>query len=536
MALAFRLWRDRKGAIAPTVALSLFGLIAAGGIAFDYARLMTMDTELQNAADQAALAAATQLDGKTGAQTRATSAAQALIQNLTYLANDKKVDGTMVGTAIAVPTITFYSVYEGSGDPDNTVATGDANSNFVQVQVANRTARYALTPVVAAFNSGAINALAVAGVGHAICKVPPVMICNPQEAGLNTSFDASTYIGKGLKLVSVGNGSGSWAPGNFGYLNTNGGSNGAPGLREGLGWTAPPGNCSPQTGVDTKPGASVSVTDALNTRFDIYDSNTSCETGGTCPASINSVKDLVHPADLTDNNACKLHNKGWQEVPAAGRYLPTSATVALDTTITPTAMGHPRDMCHAVTSSTTGYCSTPIGNGLWDRDAYFRANYGGWTSAEWQSYTGLSPSVATTAVNYASRYNVYKWEIAHRGETIGGRVILSSRATAGLNDHDAPVCSSIKGFGTGTVPAATVVDRRRISVAVINCTANSVNGSSTDVPVEKWIDVFLVEPSVARDRTNAGEIYVEVIGETNTGAAGATAGQVVRRDVPYLIE
>jgi hypothetical protein len=27
-----------------------------------------------------------------------------------------------------------------------------------------------------------------------------------------------------------------------------------------------------------------------------------------------------------------------------------------------------------------------------------------------------------------------------------------------------------------------------------------------------------------------------VIGETLTGSAGATAGQVVRRDLPYLIE
>ena len=57
-----RLIRAERAAIAPTVALSLFGLIAAGGLAFDYARLAAMDTELQNAADQAALAAATQLD------------------------------------------------------------------------------------------------------------------------------------------------------------------------------------------------------------------------------------------------------------------------------------------------------------------------------------------------------------------------------------------------------------------------------------------------------------------------------------------
>lgn len=58
------LWRNSEGSVAPTVALSLVALIAAGGVAFDYAQLAEMDTELQQAADQAALAAATQLDGK----------------------------------------------------------------------------------------------------------------------------------------------------------------------------------------------------------------------------------------------------------------------------------------------------------------------------------------------------------------------------------------------------------------------------------------------------------------------------------------
>ena len=48
--------------------------------------------------------------------------------------------------------------------------------------------------------------------------------------------------------------------------------------------------------------------------------------------------------------------------------------------------------------------------------------------------------------------------------------------------------------------------------------------------------MFLVEPSANRTRTSAGDIYVEVIGETSNGSAGGTAGQVVRKDVPYLIE
>src|SRR5207248_8569410 len=143
-----------------------------------------------------------------------------------------------------------------------------------------------------------------------------------------------------------------WAPGNFGYLNTGGGSNGAPGLREALGWNTPPGECVSATGVSTKPGASVSVTDALNTRFDIYDSNVSCPSGGLCAASINSTKDVVRPGNANNNgNGCKLQNQGWQEVASSGQYLPTSATSPLSTSITPTAMGYPRDMCHAISSN-----------------------------------------------------------------------------------------------------------------------------------------------------------------------------------------
>ena len=84
-----RLFHAADGAVAPTVALSLFALIAAGGIAFDYARLAGMDTELQNAADQAALAAASQLDGQLDARLRATAAANGLITNQTLMANEE---------------------------------------------------------------------------------------------------------------------------------------------------------------------------------------------------------------------------------------------------------------------------------------------------------------------------------------------------------------------------------------------------------------------------------------------------------------
>ena len=561
-----QLWKRTDGAVAPTVALSLIGLIAVGGIAFDYARMASLDTELQSAADQAALAAATQLDHQTGACVRAAAAASSLLSNQSLFAND----GGSVNVAVPTTGVTdctgnaaiqFYQSYDQATDTPGAAATGDANAKVVVVSITPREARFALTPIVAALRSGSINAQAVASLNSAICKMPPVMICNPAETATSTSFDPSAYIGDGLRLTAVGNGSGGWSPGNFGYLDTQTGVNGAPDLREGLGWNVPAGECVSADGVNTKPGATVTVTDSFNTRFDIYQNgNTSCPSGGSCSASINSVKDVRRPAN---GNQCKFVNNGngWQlDTSGAGYYGQTVPTTVADlpTTTTPSAMGHPRDECHAISNS--GSCAAGrIGDGTWDRNAYFRTNYvrtsvgsSGqaigtyWTAADWQADTGLSPTVSrkmatSTQPNpfFASRYNVYAWEIAHRGQVIDGVTILGARdpsATGNtLVSYGQPQCSAAQGYGAGQIPDATTPDRRRISVAVVNCLANGVKGNSTGVPVEKWIDVFLVEPSLQRARTNDGDIYAEIVGETVNGG-GANASQVIVHQVPYLIK
>jgi hypothetical protein len=191
-------------------------------------------------------------------------------------------------------------------------------------------------------------------------------------------------------------------------------------------------------------------------------------------------------------------------------------------------MGHPRDMCHAV--SVDGVCETDgdtatvgdiFGDGEWDRDAYFRVNYG-WDQSTWMSTTGLGAS--------ATRYEVYKWEMDHLATAD-----MAQAVSGGKTGYSYPVCRA-----PGVTPNLTTPDRRRISVAVINCEAQGLAGREYDVQVIKWVDVFLVEPAYPRGngsdtRTTNGDIYVEMIGETQTGA-GSTAGQVIRRDVPYLVK
>jgi len=549
-----QLTRHVRGAVAPTVALSLFALIGVGGIAFDYARIASLDTELQNAADQAALAAAAQLDGQTGACARAAAAASSLLVNNTLFANE--VGGSLAITVDneadcdATDKIRFYKDYDQVTDTPGDAATTDADAKIVIVSVNSREAFFALTPIVAAFSSGSLQAEAVASLGTAICKVPPVMICNPTEPEGNTNkdfpFDPTAFVGKGLKLVSVGNSNGAWAPGNFGYLDT-GSSTSNPNveLRQALGWSGSPGDCSPLSGVQTRTGAGTSVTPALNTRFDIYEKVTggatadSCPGGGICPPSINSTKDVVRKnAPANDKQCAPLKNNEW-ELPD-NQYLPTSPTADLPDTTVIDAMGHPRDKCHAVSSA--GLCTpnAKIGDGNWDRNAYFRVNYG-WTAAQWPGFinSGVSPISTSTP----TRYQVYRWEIANRDTNIGGRTIL---ATAGRpygsppnakTDFDQPKCSQLQGYGSGIVPGGANVDRRRISAAVLNCSAWNVHGGGGIVyPVVKWIEMFLVEPSYNRPRTDANDVYVEVISETISGSGGDTAAQVVRRDVPFLIK
>jgi hypothetical protein len=206
-------------------------------------------------------------------------------------------------------------------------------------------------------------------------------------------------------------------------------------------------------------------------------------------------------------------------------------------------MGYPRDECHA--TSINGSCTynsvTPakIGDGAWDRNAYFYVNYG-WSSTAWPNYINSGTNPISTGT--PSRYQVYLWEIANRGSTIGGKTILGNRQVGGTQpstpvSYGQPVCSALQSPSTGgVVPGGTNVDRRRVSAAVLNCHAYDVHGGGGTVyPVLKWIEFFLAEPSLQRDRTDANDVYVEIIGETSLGA-GSAAGQVVRRDTPYLVK
>ena len=534
------LCRSSDGAVAPTVALSLTALIAAGGIAFDYSRMASMDTELQTGADQAALAAASQLDGETGACARAAAAANGMLANRTYMSNDS------AGTAINVPN---EATCDSTGQirfwqnaTKTTAATNDGNAKFVEVQVDSRRAYFALTPIVGALGSGQMHAVAFAGLDSAICKVPPLMLCNPNETG-DPDFTVANYIGKGIRLVG-NDGGGIYGPGNFGFLDV-GAGNGAQALRQVLGQSNHAGDCVSDTGVSTETGSIITVRDALNTRFGIYDSglNNACgNTGALCPPSANIRKDLV--LDGNGNTFAKVgmtnNNNGWKEAdnpyPGAANILNATGTNfhslsdAEINAITP--MGYPEDMCHSFGSTNAGACSGGrIGDGSWDRYAYFKSN----SASNYTTITSVATMNSFLNTNFGTttptRYQVYLWEMNNASTRL-----LSQNSPTGERAYSRP--SDLTGEPAGISPSSTQVDRRVLTVAVINCTAEGVSGHTTGIGVKKWIDIFLVQPSLARTigmRTENGDIYVEMIGATEN-ATDEGAVQLVKKSIPYLIE
>lgn len=507
---------DESGAMAATYALALFALVGAAGVAWDWNRLTTLDSELQAAADQAALAAATQLDGQAGAIARATAAASNLVNNATILSNDGK------GTAIEVDTLTFYSGYDQAADSYKSATSADGAARVVKIVLKTRDALYTMTPVVSLLRRTTVPAEATASLGSAICNTPPVMICNPREDD-GQQFNPNNYIGHGLKLITDDAG----APGNFGFLR-NGLGTGTPEVAKSLGWDNQPGECVPGTGVTTEPGLKDVVFNAINTRFDLdVNGNNTCPGGaGNCSAAPNVRKDLVK--NTTNSSQCGINgNQSWQQAKIGERYRPPSNRNLTPAEISSVkVMGLPRDTCHAW--SRAGDCNVDpaasfdqygiIGSSNWDRNAYFKVNFG-WDAATWPSMTGLPSNV--------TRYKVYEWEAARALSTAE----KFQQDGNGKWASAVPVCRS-----SGSI------NRRKITAAVINCADQGVAGHKEGVQVAYWVELFLVEPSFTRyvgsnstaKLTDANDVYAEIIRAVDVGDDG-NVGQVVRRDIPYLI-
>lgn len=549
---------DDRAAIGPMYALALFGLVAMGTVGFDYGRLMALNSELQSAADQAALAAATQLDGRDDAITRARAAANTYFAkatvggtaptyaNNTYIAQDESG-----ANAVTIPdaNIVFYTGYASDAPTGSVLSTSAADqrsAKIVQVTVSNRRITKPLTPITNILLTANAQASAMARVDGAVCNVPPLMICAPD----NTPAFPEGYEGVGV-LMEPGGQTGAWAPGAFGYLDlVNGpGSNGADALRDLLGSATLQNQCrSTSATVDAATGNKTSATDALNTAFDIYSNNQyACQGDGDfCPGQ-NTRKDQVR------TEAYEYKNKRQSEIPAATAMGCNRALAKTTGNPNPSvsdwgfvpsmaaahAQGFPRDDCHYA-NNCNGLTGQKYGTGVWTtgKNAYFAAVH------------GLAPG--SIPASLTTRYKTYVWENDAGNTSRVAAVKLAGSTTAwvgtGCGGGADPKCDwAWTNYCAYPKPVSTTAiapgkDRRILTVAAVDCSAGSNTGTNHSFYLKRWVDVFLVEPSLNRTAAQLGvtqgtsqsQIYGEIIGPAKK-ADGTSGFQYYGRNKAVLI-
>ena len=468
-----RLVRDEGGAVLVFWGICLamaFGFLA---LAVDFGRVAGTQSELQSFADQVALAAAGELDGRADAITRATAAAGRLVADVQTFAR-----GSRLLSGAGDYTLTFRSALaSGDSAPAGFVTTDPAAARFVTVQVATATIPTPFGAVAGVLtgregrDTVAISAVATAGNTAFACDVTPLMFCVP-----DASWRADANRGDQILLRAGGQGA-AWGAGNFGFLDPAtlptdeagpcANENGANLYRCLVGAERAVTSClRTDATIDTLTGQRTGLAEAFNTRFDIF----------------------------TDSMQGLRGNAAYRPAPNTVQgSLPRGASVCRGNVVNPSdAMALPRDSCIR-----QGSCGR-FGDGVWDRAGYVARNHGG-------RYPAGTNSAST-------RYEVYLAEIAAaRTRSAPNNVPLP-----GMRETGAPLCHLL-----GATPD---VERRTVVAAAVDCTTQAIRGSTRGVVALEYVRLFMTEPVAAPGGTSDAEIMVEVIGSAGGAGSGATVG------------
>jgi hypothetical protein len=282
----------QRGAIAVMTALFVVVLIGFAALALDLGRLYVLRTEMQNAVDAAAMAAAAELDYKEHAIYDARVAAkEAFTAHIGRFAEKQEL---LTTDTLPDSAFTFYewigSEYDGSPpnpcdkseDPNKCRTTEDDKAGYVKVKLdpdlldAANEGHYRISlfflPVLSLITDDEVamtastKVFAVAGNGGPmLCNLPPLLICNPAEEVGGKPLKA----GQMVKLKEQG--AGAWQPGNFGFLQPFHEYTGSANKDLAIGMGSDEPGC-------TKPFVSTSTGNVssygrygINTRFGIYD-------------------------------------------------------------------------------------------------------------------------------------------------------------------------------------------------------------------------------------------------------------------------
>jgi hypothetical protein len=503
-AFAQDLWADTDGIILPYVTIMLVVIVGFSTLALDGARLMNLQSRMQNGADALALAGAYELNGLTDSIQRACNvvggaydgsggcapgagAPAALVQNASWLgAPDVHISSILFFSNLPADTIATSS---GILDCSNAPCTRDPTlAGYVQVVVEPVSVARILPGALigSSFsNNIASSATAVAGANQVACKITPMFICNPFENVNETNEqmmqDLNSMAGSSrlVKLRAPTGASQTWGPGDFGFLQPSEGALPNDGCFSGtagdIGQSFAAQNvrqCFTRRGVDLQTGNTTQAQNGFNTRFGLYGNSFLNASASSGPNSGQSCASL-YPPDVNARKGYKAANgaSGWCTSnpsggsPSGTKWPPggTSQSFPLDSNSSPT---------------------TAVGNGTWNCQNYWTANH---PAALYPTHT--APPGCTSAATI-SRFSVYTYEVTNSYLTDH-----PDTAAAELQETGAPQCK----LNNSSPPIPGVANRRTMFVAIVNCqkqnqTNNPIRSNATNIPVFAFAKFFLTIP------------------------------------------
>lgn len=457
-----RFWKNENGAALVYVTgilLAIFGLTA---LSIDAGRFFNLRNEVQQAADAAALAGAWQLDGTLAGSQNATIAAR----TAPVVTNTQRF-GNAPG-AVAIAATDYWRGVPASDDAPLTLAAPPYD--FIRVTTTGVVQNTLLMQAMGAGPTTTVTARAVARKGQAICQVTPLFMCLPNPA----TFDPNAYIGRQV-LMKAAQGN-SWTNGNWGLLDTPGGSQSAGALANMIAGV----NGLPQcigTGVDTKPGNVASISPAFNIRFDMYEN---------LPGNVNHRTSPGYPP-------AEHVQKGRTWNASCNNYS------TINNNLVP--KGFPRD------SNISN--ANRFGNGQWNCLSY-------WQNAHPGNTANIPPGCSSTGG--ITRYEVYLHEITNNLIPDLRNIASNPKGDNG-NSRQSGCYTGGPIPTTPTAPSQRVNDRRILVVAGVDCSSIAINGNTPNVPVLHYLSMFITEPAGTQGQTN-GDVYMEIVGSDAAGGGG----------------
>jgi hypothetical protein len=472
--LARQLWNDRDGVILPYVAIMLIVIFGLSALAVDASRLMTVQTQLQDAADALALAGAAELDRRPDSIIRAEAAIHDLVTN--------PVPGAGIGHNAEVARIDFLRTLPPSDNLPVTSAnlTDDPTlAAYVQVTV-KPAALVRLFPVslVSDHKTIGVGAQAIAGYDQVVCNAAPVFVCNPFEAPGMTYYQATQALVEAdqpsashsrlIRLAGSEFKAGGYRAGDFGYLapatgylpaNACGPA-GEDGLPQALAATHVQA-CFRLSGVHLVPGNDQAAMDGLNTRFDLYANSFHNCRGYPPDVNVRKGFTAVNNVDWCDNAVPASSEWPMAPLPGAATPLPPDQNMINGQSFDPNIV---------------------VGSGVWNCAGY-------WSIAHVFGPGKNAPPPGCTTAATITRYSVYQYELNY------------------LNDH-----SLGAEYGGPQCVAPGIPNRRIITAAIVNCGSSPVPvlDNAQGVPVAGFGRFFLVWPAV--NGTTNGDPYAEFLG------------------------